>query len=144
MIEETKAWKEEEEKRKIMEAEKKKEEEAEKKKEEERKKAREERRKLGLKAEDSPSRNPSVEDVRAAAGKIYSYVPELIPSGEWFSNSFKFKKSNFICQLIVTYSSCVFCFPLQLSRYINFPFWPTWFVLLYYPIQKQQHNKVSA
>ena len=70
MIEEARAWKEEDEKRKVLETEKKKEEAEERKKEEERKKARDERRKLGLKVEDSPSRNPSVENVREAAGNL--------------------------------------------------------------------------
>lgn len=68
MIEETRAYKEEEEKRKIFEAHKKKDEEEERKKEAERKKAREEKRKLGLAVEDSPSRNQSMENIREAAG----------------------------------------------------------------------------
>eukprot|EP00794_Sanderia_malayensis_P004876 gene4876-5515_t len=69
MIEEAKAWKEEDEKRKILEKQKKKEEEAEREKEEERKKAREEKRKLGLTVDDQPSRAPSAENVRTAAAE---------------------------------------------------------------------------
>ena len=68
MIEEARAYVEEEEKRKISEAQKKKEEEEERKKEQERKKAREERRKMGLDVEESSSKSSVMENIRKSAG----------------------------------------------------------------------------
>ena len=69
MIEEARAYEEEEAKRKISEAEKKKEEEEDRKKDEERKKAREERRKMGMNTEESSSRISDAEGARKVAGK---------------------------------------------------------------------------